>query len=152
MPRLSPAVADTTRLLTQSDHTRLKKRILEIQQRFPELALQVVVHGFGPEHPFSMHAFWLFNAGNFAGDGQRGKDNRSLMVALDPGRGESAIVPGYGLEPFLKGETLDHLLELAGPAWEAGRWADGLLRVLDGLDQLLESIASPEEKAVKGEF
>ena len=67
-----------------------------------------------------------------------------VLVALDPARGEAAIMPGYGLEALLKKEALDHLLELAGPAWEDGRWADGIFRVLDGLDQLLESVAIPE--------
>ena len=94
-----------------------------------------------------MHVFWLFNAGNFAGGSSRGKDNHALMIALDPNRSESAIIPGYGLETLLKTEALDHLLELAGPAWENKRWADGIFRVLDGLDQLLESVALPAEVA-----
>ena len=89
---------------------------------------------------------------NFAGDIRRGKDNHALLVALDPVRREAAIIPGYGLESFLKTETLDHLLELAGPAWESGRWAEGILGVLDGLDLLLESIAIPEEAGELGEF
>ena len=145
LPRLAPVVADTTGLLTAPEQAKLKKRIAEIQRRFPQSALQVVMHAFPEEHPFSTHVFWLFNAGNFASDSHRGKDNHALMVALDPVRLEAAIMPGYGLEPFLKTEALDHLLELAGPAWESGRWADGLVRVLDGLDQLLESIAVPME-------
>lgn len=154
LPRLAPVVADTTRLLGAADQAKLKKRIAEIQRRFPQLVMQVVMHAFPAEHPFAMHVFWLFNAGNFAGDSRRGKDNHALLVALDPTRGEAAIMPGYGLEPFLKPETLDHLLELAGPAWESGRWADGISRVLDGLDQLLESIAVPEVAAdtPDGEF
>jgi uncharacterized membrane protein YgcG len=153
LPRLSPVVADTTRQLDSAAHTKLKKRIAEIQRRFPQLMLQVVMHAFPQEHPFSMHVFWLFNAGNFAGDSHRGKQNHALLVALDPMRGESAIMPGYGLEDFLKPETLDHLLELAGPAWQECRWTDGLLRVLDGLDQLLESIALPDDSVDDdGEF
>lgn len=153
LPRLSPGVADTTRSLVAGDQTRLKKRIARIQRRFPDLVLQVVLHAFPEDHPFTMHVFWLFNAGNFAGDSKRGKDNHALLVAVDPLRGEAAIMPGYGLEPFLKPEALDHLLELAGPAWERKLWADGILHVLDGLDQLLESIAIPEEAgAPKGDF
>lgn len=153
VPRLSAAVADTTRTLGTAAQTTVKKRIAEIQRRFPQIVLQVVMHTFPEEHPFSMHVFWLFNAGNFAGDSRRGKDNHALLIAVDPARGESAIIPGYGLEPFLKTETLDHLLELAGPAWQTGRWVDGFLRVLDGLDQLLESIAIPEDsQSASGEF
>lgn len=151
VPRLAPMVADTTHSLKPSDLTKLKRRISAIQQRFPQLVLQVVMHGFPAEHPFSMHVFWLFNAASFAGGGNRGKDNHALLLAIDPARGEAAIMPGYGLEPFLAHEAVDHLLELAGPAWEAGRWADGILRILDSLDQWLETIALPEERAALGE-
>ena len=152
LPRLTPMVADTTGLLPMTDDAKLKKRIIRIQRRFPQLVLQVVIHAFPAEHPFAMHVFWMFNAGNFAGDIRRGKDNHALLVALDPVRGEAAIIPGYGLENFLKTETLDHLLELAAPAWQSARWADGILGVLDGLDLLLESSAIPEEAPEHGEF
>lgn len=154
MPRISPVVADTTREINPQDHAKLKKRIAAIQRRFPQLVLQVVMHNFPEEHPLSMHVFWLFNAGNFAGDSKRGKDNHALLIALDPNRSEAAIIPGYGLEAFLKTETLDHLLELAGPAWQDSRWTDGFMRVLDGLDQLFESIAIPQQAAhtAPGEF
>lgn len=154
LPRFTPVVADTTRQIDPQDIAKLKKRIGAIQRRFPQLVLQVVMHVFPEEHPFSMHAFWLFNAGNFAGDSKRGKENHALLIAIDPNRSEAAIVPGYGLETFLKTETLDHLLELAGPAWQESRWTAGIIRVLDGLDQLLESIAIPQEAAhtAPGEF
>lgn len=154
LPRLTPEVADTTKSLSPPEQAKLKQRIAEMQRRFPQLAMQVVIHGFPVEYPFSMHVFWLFNAGNFAGDSCRGKDNYALLLALDPTRTEAAIMPGYGLESFLRPETLDHLLELAGPAWESKRWAEGIFRVLDGLDQLLESIAIQEDPEVreKGEF
>lgn len=154
LPRLSPMVADTTRSLGPPEQQKLKQQISRIQRRFPQLVLQVVVHEFPQEHPFSMHVFWLFNAGNFAGDSQRGKDNHSLMLALDPARGEAGIIPGYGLEPFLRQEALDHLLELAGPAWETGDWANGISQVLDGFDKLLESIAIPiaADSGNKGDF
>ena len=147
-------VADTTRSLKAADQSKLKKRILGIQRRFPQLTLQVVMHQFPEEHPFAMHVFWLFNAASFAGDGNRGKDNHALLLAIDPTRGEAAIIPGYGLEPFLAAEAVDHLLELAGPAWEIGRWTDGILRVLDGLDQWLETIAFPDDAKAhaNGEF
>lgn len=154
VPRLSPMVADTTQSLSASDQNKLKRRVTAMHSRFPELTMQVVMHHFPEQHPFSMHVFWLFNAAAFDAEGRRGKDNHALLLALDPARGEAAIMPGYGLEPFLHLQALDHLLELAGPAWEHEQWADGILRVLDGLDQWLETIASPEELAAPaaGEF
>lgn len=130
------------------------KRITALEASFPQLVMQVVMHQFPEEHPFSMHAFWLFNAGNFAGDSCRGKFNRSILLAIDPTRGEAAIVPGYGLEQFLTPETLDHLLELASPDWEKEEWCAGIFRVLDGLEQLFDWIAVPDDsqRKVAGEY
>lgn len=153
MPRLTQGVADTTGLLSAVGREKLKKRIAVIQRRFPQLVPQVVINAFPAEHPFAMHAFWLFNAGKFAADSNRGKENHTLLVALDPVRNEAAIVPGYGLEPYLTTEALDHLLELAAPDWKNQLWADGLLKVLGGLDPLLESIAVPEDNSgATGEY
>lgn len=144
-----PADVSTNR---RPGRLKLKKEIAGIQWRFPQLVLQVVMHAFPEEHPFSMHVFWLFNAGNFADDSRRGETNHALLIAVDPTRGEAAIMPGYGLEPFLKPETLDNLLDFAAPAWESGRGAEGISRVLGGLDQLLESVAISEEVGERGEF
>ena len=143
-PRLAGTLSDSANLIPASDHGRLRKRIADIQERFPQLVLEVVTFRFPAEHPFSTHVFWLFNAVDFAGSMHRGKDNHAIMLVLDPGRLEAAIIPGYGLEPFLTDEALGHLLDLAAPAWEENRWADGVLRVLDGLDTWLETIAIPD--------
>ena len=150
---MAPMVADTTRSLKPTEQNKLRNRITGMQRRFPQLALQIVMHQFPEEHPFSMHVFWLFNAASFAGDGNRGKDNHALLLAIDPTRGEAAIMPGYGLEPFLGEEAVDHLLEMASPAWESGRWFDGIMRVLDGIDQWMETIALPDEVvSVDGDY
>jgi uncharacterized membrane protein YgcG len=154
VPRLQPMVADTTRSLKAGEIRKLQGRISQIQRRFPQLTLQVVLHAFPAEHPFSMYVFWLFNAASFAGESNRGKNNHAILLAIDPERREAAIMPGYGLEPFLNHDAVDHLLEMAGPSWESGRWLDGIQRVLDGLDSWLETIARPEEAVLppSGEF
>lgn len=153
MPRLAPGVADSTGTLSGNDIKKLRKRVAALQRRFPQLALQVVMRAMPQDHPFSLYAFWLFNAGAFSGEGRRGNNNHGLLLLIDPSRKESAIIPGYGLEPLLKPETLGHLLDLAGPVWEAQMWMEGIERVLGGLEKLLESVSAPEEAgAIDGEF
>jgi uncharacterized membrane protein YgcG len=145
LPRLNPVVADTTGQLKGALAGKMRKAIQRMQRRFPQLVVQLVMHRFPVEHPFSMHAFWLFNAGAFAGEGKRGKDNHALLILIDPFRQESAIVPGYGLEPLLQQEALDHLLEMSGPAFQAAQWQVGLEILLHGLERLLESVSVPQE-------
>ena len=146
-------IADGTRSLTRTETGRLRKKIHAIQSRFPQVVLQVVMRSLPEEHPFSLYAFWLFNAGAFAGEGRRGKNNHVILLLLDPKRQESALMPGYGLESLLRPEALGHLLDLAGPVWEAGLWAEGIERVLLGLDKLLESAGIAEESILgSGEY
>lgn len=154
LPRLNPVVADTTGQLKRSITGKINKQIQKIQRRFPQLVIQVVMHKFAAEHPFSMHAFWLFNAGAFAGEAKRGKDNYALLILIDPYRQESAIVPGYGLEPLLPQQALDHLLEMSSPAFQSAKWELGLSIMLDGLDQLLETVTEIDdsERFGKGEY
>jgi uncharacterized membrane protein YgcG len=145
MPRLAPVVADTTGQLKGAVIGKLKRQITQMQRRYPQLVVQVVMHRFLAEHPFQMHAFWLFNAGAFAGEAKRGRNNHAVMVVVDPFRMESAIVPGYGLEALLQQEALDHLLAMAGPAFESAKWELGFTVLLEGLDQLLETVTVLDE-------
>ena len=147
-PRMALGVTDSTGSLSASEIAKLRKKILFIQRRFPQVVLQIVVRSLPHEHPLSLYAFWLFNAGAFAGEARRGRNNHVILLLVDPTRQESAIMPGYGLENLLTPETLGHLLDLAGPVWEAGQWAEGIERVLAGLDKLLESIGVAEESII----
>lgn len=154
LPLLQPVLADSGRLMRGKEHSRIRRQIERLQQRFPQVVVQVVVHAFPPAHPFGLYAFWIFNGGILAGHSNRGRNNHAILLLVDPERGESALMPGYGLEPFLRPGTLDHLLELASPAWALGQWTEGILRVLEGLDQLLESVAEPLSQAatVEGNY
>lgn len=152
-PRFMPGVSDMAGLLLPPEVMKLKRRIAELEQGWPQLVVQLVVHQFPTNHPFSLYVFWFFNSSAFAGASRRGVENHVFMVALDPSRGEGAIMPGYGLEPLLPPEMLDYLLARAGDWWEHGEWAQGFHAVLDGLEPLLESVSAVEDSGVvPGEF
>lgn len=154
VPKLTGLVADTTHTLGDSDQTRLKRRLADMQRRFPELVPQIVMHCFPDAHPYTLHVFWLFNAADFAGTSRRGSRNHALLLAIDPGRHEVAIMPGYGLEDLLTEESLGLILDAATPLFRQRRWIDGILLLLDELGTLLESGAQPQNAtaAKPGEF
>ena len=124
---------------------RLKSEIIAMQRRYPQLVVQIVMHSFPAEHPFAMYGFWLLNAGAFSGEAKRGKRNHSLLILVDPVRHESAIVPGYGLEPLMTDDATGHILEMAGPAFESDKWETGFQIILEGIDGLLETISVADE-------
>lgn len=150
MPRIAPVVADTTGRLNQATVKKLHKRIVRLQKKFPQLVMQVVMHRFSAEHPFSMNAFWMFNAGAFAGEMKRGNENFALLLLVDPDRKESAIVPGYGLEEALEQKALEHLLHMSSPAFQGADWDLGFEVIFEGLEQLLNTVTVAEASGGMG--
>lgn len=141
VPRIGRGVCDTTGVLSKRDVQKIAKAGGKLAWSFPQIALHVLLHEFPREHPFALHVFWLFNCGGLSSEHFRGEDNHAILLALDPVQGLSALTVGYGLEPFLSDEAMDHLLELSEPAWKSGDWTWGILEVISGLDRLLESAA-----------
>ena len=141
MPRISTGVSDLANALPKGDAKKIAKAISRLAWTFPQVSVNVLLHVFPAEHPFELHVFWIFNAAGLSPESQKGGENRSILLALDPAQGKSALMVGYGLEPYLGDEALDHLLELSEPAWKAGDWTRGILDLLGGLDRLLESAA-----------
>ncbi|MEK7952542.1 TPM domain-containing protein [Luteolibacter soli] len=141
MPRISTGISDLAGALPNGDAKKIAKAISRLMWTFPQVSMNVLLHAFPAEHPFELHVFWIFNSAGLSPDYQKAGENRTILLALDPAQGKSAIMVGYGLEPYLGDEALDHLLELSEPAWKAGEWTRGILDLLTGLDRLLESAA-----------
>ncbi|MEM9237879.1 MAG: TPM domain-containing protein [Verrucomicrobiota bacterium] len=147
VPRLEVGVSDNTRALDDKDKTRIRKRIRAIEQRFPQVTVQIVCESFPDEHPFPLYVFWIFNLGGLSTATEKAGDNHTILLALDPVAGKSSIMVGYGLEPFLSEPAIEHVLELAEPSWIDSAWAEGIEICLDGLEPLLESAVRETGKA-----
>ena len=140
VPRLTPWICDNTRLLGTLGTRRVRSALDRLHRRYPQLRPHVMLREFPGPHPFELQVFWLFNAGGFSPEDQKGAANRTVLLAIDPPGGRAAIMVGYGLEPFLGDEALDRLVEIADPSLRAGKYADGILTVLRGLENLLGAV------------
>ena len=84
-----------------------------------------------------LYAFWIFNAGFMADETRKGGENRDVLILLDPAAMKIALTVGYGLEPFVKRESLEQILRGADPLLRRQEWLAALLQMLDDLDELL---------------
>lgn len=148
VPRFSPGLGDTAILLSTREMKKLSARIHEMKRRFPQVTLHIIVRDLPTNHPFDLYLFWIFNNANLSEEAHKGGENRDILLLLDPTQTRVGMIVGYGLEPFLREEALDHLLELSEPAFREQRWLDGFLQLVDGLDQLLESAAIDVQEAL----
>lgn len=140
VPRLRAGVSDSTRLLGKRRLRRVLDALDHLERRFPQVRPHVVLREFQKVHPFELQVFWLFNCAGFFAEGHKGGHNHGILLAIDPPNGRAALMLGYGLEPFVGHEPLDHLLELAEPALRKGDYTTAILTVLAGLETLLADL------------
>jgi uncharacterized membrane protein YgcG len=141
-PRLIHGLTDSRRLLSTSARNRIATMLRNLEWRYPQVKVHLVMHDFPSEHPLSLYAFWLFNCSGLSSEKMRGGGNRSIMLLLDPMRREMVMTVGYGLEPLLPETAQAQLLDLAVAKLAEKDWEKGLREILIGLDQMLESVAT----------
>lgn len=146
MPLIHREVHDSTRQLTKSHKKDIQKHILRLRMKYPQLYVQVILYPFPPPHPMRTQVFWMFNAAGFSGDTRRGPGNHTLVIAIDPARREVALMPGYGLEPFMDESLLTNLLDSSDTFWQIGDWPGGIISLLGRLDSHLEIMTQPHDR------
>lgn len=147
VPRIENGVSDHCEAFTPKERKDLLQRVHALQERFPQVRLQVLCHHFPDTQPFPLYVFWIFNMGGISRDPEKAGHNRTILLVLDPLGHKSALTVGYGLEPFLTEAALDQVLELASPAWTDQAWAEGTTAAIDGLGALLDTAAHTAAEA-----
>lgn len=142
IPRTNSGIGDNAGLLTPREATRIGRAIRRLEWTFPQIHFQLLTHYFPQEHPFELNVFWFFNCGGVSGEHTKGGANHVILLAIDPDQGKSALMVGYGLEPFLSVDAVDRILEEASPSWKSGNWEKGVLDTIVGLERLLEKSAT----------
>jgi uncharacterized membrane protein YgcG len=154
MPRIMPGIQDLAAVLTSRELRKLQRRVEVFEARFPQMRFHMVAQRFSTDHPMDLYAFWMFNSGVLSEEAHKGSENRDILLLLDPVTMRVALMVGYGLEPYLPQRSLDQLLIAADPALRRQKWLAALLRVVDGLDGLMETAAKQiaETSGVVTEF
>lgn len=140
-PRLNHlGVTDFSGCLSKAEEKRLLKEVNLFQQRFPQSRLAVVIRAFSEDFPLGAQLFWLFNTAGLASEDSKLGKNRDILIGIDSQQNLAGITIGYGLEPFLGQEALDHLMQLAAPQLQLDDYAAGALAIIRGLSKLMEGV------------
>jgi uncharacterized membrane protein YgcG len=141
VPRLEGRVSDYAGLLGKRGRTLVIGAIERLERRFPQLSIHVMLREFSLEHPLEVQVFWLFNTAGFFAEDTKGSRNFGVLLALDPPHARSALMVGYGLEPFVPDEMLDEWLGLGEPDWQRADYAAGIAKALRNMESGLREIA-----------
>lgn len=140
-PALSwSGVTDFSGCLSEAETKRLVRAVKTFQERFPQSRLAVVFCAFREEVPLGAELFWLFNSSGLCSEDSKEGRNRDILVGIDTRHDVAGLAIGYGLEPFLRQEALDHVMQLAVPRLEAGEYAAGVHEIIESLTRLMEGV------------
>jgi uncharacterized membrane protein YgcG len=140
VPLYSRHLTDRTERLSLRDASKLREALRLFGRKFPQLLFSVVLMDLRPRAPVAEYAFWLINRACFSEFQATGPRNFELLLVIDPGAKEAALITGYGLENFVAEEDLEATLNAARPGFEAGDLAGAIRSCIEFMTRRLREI------------
>jgi uncharacterized membrane protein YgcG len=141
VPLYSRYLTDRTERLSLRDAHQLRQALCLFQRKFPQLLFSVILVDLHPRAPISEYAFWLINRARFSEFQATGAKNLELLLVIDPGAKEAALITGYGLENYITEDDLAEGLNAARPGLAAGDLANAIRNCIDFMTHRLRDIA-----------
>lgn len=136
-PALQRPIADVTRVLGAFSQRRAAHVIGEVERRFPQLSIAVVLLEVPQQVPLVPYAFWLFNRGSLSSAVEKGGGNHLVMLLIDTSTDRAIAMVGYGLEPFMQETHLQSCLQAAEQPLRRRRFAQAIESFARELDRQL---------------
>ncbi len=136
-PPLLP-ILDATGILTESDQDKITGACAALKKRFPQFQWRVCTVNLPPESNLALFGFWLLNACPL--DAKETADERAwtVLLLINSGTGQAAVVPGYEAEPFLSDDEWKLILSNMTSVWRQGSAGDAVLRFFTEMRNQLE--------------
>lgn len=118
-------------------HKRAAHVITEVERRFPQVSIAVVLMEVPAQAPLVPYAFWIFNRGSLSSAVEKGGENHLVMLLIDTNSDRAITMVGYGLEPFIQEKHLQSCLQAAEQPLRRRRFAQAIESFARELDRQL---------------
>lgn len=129
---------DAAGLMRSVERKRVEATMDRFERSFPQLFF--AVHTGLPEGRSDLRqfGFWLLNRAAFEDVGVDRPNEQGILLTLDPDGKAAGMSWGYMLDAFLTEDDTFVCMSRAHAYWVEGRFAEGIVRVLEQLTQILE--------------
>lgn len=134
-PALQRPIADLSGVMGSFAQKRAAHVIAQVERRFPQLAIAVVLADVPQQAPLLPYAFWIFNRGQLSSALEKGGENRLVMLLIDTNTDRAVSMVGYGLEPFVQEIHLQSCLQAAQQPLQRGRFGPAIESFTRELDR-----------------
>jgi len=130
-------LTDRAGVLRHEDRERVQLAMGRFSRRFPQLFIAVYTGTPGHVEDLRPFSFWLLNRAAFDDVPVDMPNENGILLSIDPESRAACITYGYLLDAHLDEDTTFDCLARAHGHWLEERFADGIVRVIDRLEEVL---------------
>jgi len=129
---------DSAGLMRSVERQRVEAAMDRFERSFPQLFFAVYTGLPEGRSDLRQFGFWLLNRAAFEDVGVDRPNERGILLSLDPDGKSAGMSWGYMLDAFLTEDDTFLCMSRAHAYWVEGRFAEGIVRVLEQLSLILE--------------
>ncbi|MGA0901037.1 MAG: hypothetical protein ACO3SO_11610 [Luteolibacter sp.] len=130
-------LTDRAGVLRHDDREKVQLAMGRFSRKFPQLFLAVYTGTPGQPEDLRPFSFWLLNRSAFDDVPVDMPNENGILLSIDPESRCACITHGYLLDEHLNEELTFNCLARAHGHWLEERFADGILRVIGRLEEVL---------------
>ncbi|MBK1882214.1 hypothetical protein JIN85_07300 [Luteolibacter pohnpeiensis] len=131
-------LTDAAGLIRRGDRARVEAALAKFSRSFPQLFFAVYTGSLGEVANIRQFGFWLLNRGAFEDVPVEIPNEAGILLTIDPESKAATITFGYLLDPYLDQADTFLSLSRAHAHWLEGKYADGIVRLVDHLAGVLK--------------
>jgi uncharacterized membrane protein YgcG len=142
-PAILDGITDSAGLFEKKERRRLLASMREFSNIFPQLRVSIAtLNGIPEKLNLPAYTFWLFNRTDAVRKVETDGRNYDILFTVDAHSRRAALIVGYGLEPLVGKHHLAKVLQTGHDHLLTGRYAGGLLTMIDQLTTTLKEISA----------
>jgi uncharacterized membrane protein YgcG len=130
-------LTDAAGALRRGDRDRVEAAMARISRHFPQLFVAIYTGSLGELANMRQFGFWLLNRAAFEDVPVDKPNEAGVVITIDPESKAAGMAFGYLLDPFLEESDTFECLSRAHAYWLEGRYAEGLIKALAHLENVL---------------
>lgn len=131
------SLTDAAGIFRRFDRGLLEDEMERISTLFPQIFIAIYTGSLGETGNLRQFGFWLLNRGLFEDVPVEKPNENGILIVIDPDSKSAGMTFGYLLDPFFEEQDSFDCLSRAHAYWLEGRYAEGALRSLRVLEELL---------------
>ena len=134
-PTLERPISDNSGVLGSFARKKVARVIADLERRFPQVAVAVVLTEVPQQAPLAAYTFWIFNRSQLSSAVEKGGANHLVLLLIDTQTKRAITMVGYGLEPFVQETHLQSCLQAAEQPLQNGHFGQAIEAFTRELDR-----------------